>query len=426
MRLPLELLLHVFNILAEQDYETLKECALVCSQFSSHCQRLLFEEIELGLGFNMSVVQRLWKVLEGNPELGTFVKSLYLYFLTGPSHADPDLPRILTKFTQVKSFTLRTAAISPIWRTIFPSITRAALDSILHSPALNRLAIIHFSEVPFSATFSQCCQSLTSLELDLIESVPRIGEGKDIAKAETRGGRGPLILRYLTVDPPALLPALMEARWDDNLPVFDFSQLRHLTIETVSQQSYGPDINGFLRRGVPLEKLDLIYHGVFKFTFLTSFLVILLIPDTSTGTIQQSFEGLFTYDSPLVCFSTLRYITVSTASHSNMGRQYSFPFGDLLVELRRFPARSVLEDVRLQLKLFVGGSPCQAVTANDDWISALARSFERETFPFLKSVGVDVTIRGPGPYTQLFGDVSFDHLDLHFDLSFTSTLRGLN
>jgi len=142
---------------------------------------------------------------------------------------------------------------------------------------------------------------------------------------------------------------------------------------------------------------------------------------TRPGGSQQSFEGIFSHDSPLVCFSTLRHLALSTSIISREVQDYKPPIADLWVELRSFPTHSALEDVRLHISLHTR-PPYQTTISNDDWFP-LAMSFKKETFPFLQAVDVDVTVHGQsGPDRDLFRDLSFDHLDLYFNFEFTSEL----
>lgn len=278
MALPLEILLHVFDILAEEDKETLKQCALVCSEYSMHCQRLLFADINLVVDPENDIDWRLAEVLEDNQKLGTYVRSLCLAFQDENSSESPSVPRILARCTRVNAFTLRGHIYEATWRTIFPVATRKAIEAVFHSPLLNRLVIIGFEGIPLSATFSPRHTPLAFLKIDPNQlGLPVLVTSDYHEDLPEIGSRGPpIFVHSLAVHPPKLLSHLAMSTRGDGAAVFDFSQLSDCEVTCLVDSSFTAHINGFLRRGAPLEKLKLVHGGVFL--FLSSLSLLLLMP----------------------------------------------------------------------------------------------------------------------------------------------------
>ena len=269
MRLPLELMYQVFNILEEEEgHKSLKQCALAYSQFSSHCQSLLFAKIALTFDLKEILPRRLRILLENNPKLGTYVRSLYTLWDEDGARS-PSIPVILALCTRVNEFILHSKMYGVSWRAMFQGMNRTAVESIIHSPFLERLSIIGFKGIPLSTTGSPCGGFFTSLKLDLLHegAVHPSDAGADIPPTplENRSRRTPTFLRTLDVYPASLLSQLVEAMRDDDKPIFDFSQLSSLTVIEVSPRPYAPYINRLLRYGAPLECLKLTYSGAFLF-----------------------------------------------------------------------------------------------------------------------------------------------------------------
>lgn len=195
---------HVFDILEEDDREALKQCAFACSQFSNYCQSLLFATIVLVFDLAESSPRRLRILLEDNPKLRTYVKSLYLALWDEESPESPNIPDILARCTRISKFTLHSRVYGVTWDTMFPSINRTAIESVIHSPFLERLGLIGFTGIPLSITFPPCCNSFTSLKLDLLRegAVYPSDAGADTppASSETMRSKGHAIfLRTLDV-----------------------------------------------------------------------------------------------------------------------------------------------------------------------------------------------------------------------------------
>ena len=120
--------MHVCDILAEEgDILTLRSCALLCSQLASHCQRHLFSRIAVyTYDPTGSSIRRLSEILWVRPELGDYIKSLYLSVEFRSCFNDVDLRSVLPRYSNVSSS-------NPVFNGALQSEVR--LNTVLHSAA---------------------------------------------------------------------------------------------------------------------------------------------------------------------------------------------------------------------------------------------------------------------------------------------------
>ena len=251
--------MRIFDILAEDhDAPSLKNCALACSQFTAPCQSHLLARVSLSVRRESSNVQKLWRVLKANPTLGAHIKRLQISFERSSDYANPKIPFILACCTNVTSFKLQTLsgdrASPPVWPTSLPRATLVALESIIYSQNLTRLEIDGFF-LPFATFFSRCSTALTELHLRLFENM-------DVPVSKDRGVKGsPITLRKLSLPALIPLPSLLDAKREDDQPIFDFSQLQDFWGHCNTTKDV-QDINTLLaRHGAPLKRLRLRFSG---------------------------------------------------------------------------------------------------------------------------------------------------------------------
>jgi len=259
-QLPLEVMMHICDIVADNDDSaTLKNCALASSRLSRICQRHLFAKVALefhtydeadGLP---NPLRRLEMALDVHPELGTYIKSLSIQFDGWYDY--PSVVSILPRCTQVATLHLSGddmyTAEDPLWSTALPTPTREALESLLHSPTLTEASIEAF-KLPISTLFSGCHTSLKSLTI--------ICEGKTPENLQKGMVGPPILLHHLNVEPNTLFQ-LLSAEREDGQAVFDFSQLKELSIRFRADHDHVNSVNMLLRGGAPVEKLTLLFDS---------------------------------------------------------------------------------------------------------------------------------------------------------------------
>jgi len=263
MTLHLDILLYICDILAQDsDIESLKSCALVCSQLAVVCQSHLFACVTLLVDSRdrSPKTYQLQKVLKANPKLGTYIKDLRISFSRSsywPYPTDPAVAPILSYCTNVTSFKVK-AVLSHrqyrgMWPKAVPRDTSAALESIIYSPALARLKIGGFKFPSLAEFFSHCSSALT--ELHLLER-----SFEENQQLQARGIKGePIFLRKLSLKARSseLLSFLLEAEREDGRLVFDFSQLQDLST-SCNSASVTQSINTLLFRcAAPLRTLEI-------------------------------------------------------------------------------------------------------------------------------------------------------------------------
>ena len=242
MILPLELVMHICDTVAESDdKETLENCALACSQLAGHCRRHLFATVKLDIydidDLVLRHVERLARVVEENPKIGPCIKSIAIHFASYDE--GPCLPALLAKCTGIETLSLSTYDIfsegDTIWPGLIPKATRASLEVIISSDTLNKLSISGF-QLPI-LFLSGCHCSLSHLTI--------CGERSPIFPTE-RGTPGPAInLRCLDAR-PVTISSLTTAKRQDGGPVFDFSNLRELATRFEELEDHAQHISDLL------------------------------------------------------------------------------------------------------------------------------------------------------------------------------------
>ena len=257
MALPLELLFRVCAILEEDgDKETLKCCALVCSQFVDCCQSYIFAHVKLTLlkssSSDVAVLgpaERLRTILERRPELGARVRSLELYFDATSSFSNLALPFILSKCAAVTAFAMETKRCDyPFtWPNSFPKSTQLAVESIVASPVLVELTIRgFFLNIP---TFvSHCHPNLSSLVIRCRDI------GTRLSRYTPLFGR-PIYLRYFTATPKIIL-GVLNVKGQGGQPTFDLCLLEELDAR-FQESEYMDNLGLVLQHTASLERLTL-------------------------------------------------------------------------------------------------------------------------------------------------------------------------
>jgi len=266
--LPLELLHHICDIVAEsEDHTALKSYALMCHGIVRHCQRHLFSKVTLSFRGDRGPcsVQRLKDVMEDNATLGSYIKSLSVFFAHKRDYSDKSLPLILSKCTKVSSFRLQTflSMMYPANGHLpasFPGDTRAAVEAIVYSPLLTQLAIVGFY-FSVSTFFARCSASLTKVEIT--------GKAMGASVSDYHGTVGPpIFLRQIKASPETMSCLLGAKHWQSGRSIFDFSKLRDISARSHWQKrGYIENINEVLLHGAPVERLSLQLGG--KHSYMT-------------------------------------------------------------------------------------------------------------------------------------------------------------
>jgi len=238
-RLPFELLTLIVDDVAEQtfsndinnpDTATLRNCALVSSQFTTLCQKHIFSRIRIPFHkpYAISILQQILDV--DNPELGSYVKDLALITLSHTDTYQTGLDRIIRRCTQVVNLAIGCDGAQACidWDRGMPENTRLALESVIHSPTCKTLLCYGF-RIPLSIF-------LNPPHTCAIESFVFTNKG-----GVTRGTVGCLdklpvggssygYLRFLSVR-PSFMELLLTATFPDGRYMFDFTNLDTLRVD---------------------------------------------------------------------------------------------------------------------------------------------------------------------------------------------------
>ena len=408
MRLPLELVMHICDIMAkEDDITTLQSCALLCSQLTRHCQGLLFFHVVLYMrSTSESSIRRLDDILRVHPELGEYIKSLHLIVKRQTFFNDANLRSVLSRCTKVSAFNLVSNGRRLEFRLPDDLRTRI-LESIVYSPLLVKVAVSGFALPPVTF-FARCHDSVTHLEYAAEGyRFDELERSVTVANAKTK------FLRTLSTQLSAAW-CLLHSKGEDNQAIIDLSQLRVLSLAEMGDEIRIPRLNTILQCAARLEQLSLrLRLGTPPDLDYVSPCSMLIFATGDSGTIS----GLL--NSPLSCLTTLRYINMRLEFPWVSLTQNLPQFRGLFDELRRFPTYNVLEEVNLRLRL-VDHRMWAVVT--DDWL-LFAKIFTKESFPCLKTVHVRTLIGEEESWSAgVAADIAtlpFGDLALHFDFTFT-------
>ncbi|KAF8969611.1 hypothetical protein BDZ97DRAFT_1653631 [Flammula alnicola] len=225
--LPLDVFHLIFDVLAtESDLETLKSCSLACKILHPLCEKHIFASIDI-VPYKYPFEERppvLWQftaLLEGNPKIATYVKTLNLCIQEYYLEEGSDLPHTLDQLHNIKSFSLSAANDLLYWKAISQPLL-SSLERIIQSSNLIRFDVASVINFPIS-TFAHSV-GLQKLGLSNIE----VSDDSLLLPDTTSTLR---LTHFSTTSQSTSAMTLIKSKLPNGLPVFDFSNLSDLSFE---------------------------------------------------------------------------------------------------------------------------------------------------------------------------------------------------
>ena len=294
-QLPLELLALICDLIAKDTQNnkdaaaTLRNCALVSSQLTAHCQQHRFSNIRIPF-HKPRTIPSLQQVLDiDHPELGLYVKNLSLVFRSVNDGLRLGLDRILGRCTQVTSLTVgcdQSFFWNIDWNANVSQSTRLALESIIYSPMCKTLNIFAL-RMPFSV-FSSSCRNIALESLSFSKKGTAVHELAVPLVNIPDPGPSYSSLRFLSIL-PSLIPSVLSATFDDGRHLFDLSSLPTLWVDHTYSQDQ-PNVTVQMLNRVPRLQclgfnLDCEYHLIIPSNLSNHF--VSLSSNSGSGYLQR-------------------------------------------------------------------------------------------------------------------------------------------
>ena len=232
--LPLDILLHIIDLLAggdDEDIKSLRILSLACKSMVPLCRKPLFSYIRNLASLPVSVLKRFNDLLSKKPDIARYVKRLdYRCFTHTPTFDEElNILDILKKRSSLQRIRLSSSGSN--WNN-FPESLRSSLVSLIQLPTVVHLDIEDFNEFP--ATALSGCSNLTNLWLGSIEfSPPEVNQIISRSKIPTLVSlyiRGPG--EFSSYDFAAFLNS---AALHAGGPIVDFSRLQRAEFDVDSR-----------------------------------------------------------------------------------------------------------------------------------------------------------------------------------------------
>lgn len=387
--------------LLHDDTHTLKTCAVVSRSFLPPCRQQIFFVVHLDHPFlAQKHCQRMFRLLNKNPDIGFYIKVLRVYVYDSTSSHDGALiPWIAGEKTFLAVIRLlpqlRSLMLTSCWPMdwlVFPGTLRAGMLDLFRSPNLTDLKLDRIGNLPmhYFSTFSQLKRlSLLRIYFDNGQC-PGTHSALPIAVPKKKGGLKSLEMWRSNECGRSLVETLSHPQ-----SLLDISELRELSI-----------------RGQDPEFMDIVWEVVRTAAQSLECFIWRFIVWNREGTLvlcstRQGVAESILYFSPetftarvvdLSVTSNLRFLIIETPFLSSK----CDPLAWLASTLDRLNARdNPLEELVILVDSTVDGSNhtsydhsirelCQySVWSEIDTILANTR------FPFLRKVDVFVDIPGP-------------------------------
>ncbi|KAF8954250.1 hypothetical protein BDZ97DRAFT_492293 [Flammula alnicola] len=356
---PLDVIEVIAQELAnDKDMASLKACSLVCREFVRICRYHIFFDIRLADSSTYLArappVRRLKKLLDRNPSIAGYVRSLDYVSRFNPKRSTP----VLMHLNRVRSFKFGFTDYNPYggdqqeWEKI-PSPLRSSFCSFIQSNNIVKLQLYSISRLPI--TIFMHFPSLTTLTLGNI-SVLDSPHTPDFHTPETSMK---LVVLCVLEDCLGAMRKLLAVRNSAMKPLLDLTGLEEFSIMV---EKAGMDVIG--RVIAPSEKLrSLSISG--------------LSPDLDCrGHIAEYIS--------LRSLQTLKNFALSRMIEE-VGDD---PYVHLVEELDEIAGKNVLEELILDIGI---DTDCMCTTETSRWSSLDRVLSSPGAFPFLRRVDVSVT-----------------------------------
>ena len=343
--LPYDIIVQIIDTVGE-DKDLLKELALVSHSFHEICCKHLFATVELYEPDPFRGVKKSFvNLLKSRPDVIKYIRKL-TYKVSRYDDDDFRLSHILPKFLRTISclnyLTIDGSSLNWNSRKMDPSL-RSALLHLMHLPTINHIDLSHIGNFPLSILTP--CVNLLRLD---IRNIKPLEEQVVMEKL-------PKIREFHTSNSSLLTTKLLHSIKQDGQPVFNFMDLRRLSIHFRDKQN----IRHLLQNAKLLEKLHLS----------------LVSPD-------QSFGGLHDILSASACILKVFDLSLSLYPGINLRLE---GFCDALETMA---GRNMLEALSLEVNVY------RYMTADTigSFIQSVEKILVKPGWPALRKVSFKVPV----------------------------------
>ena len=322
--LPFDIIALIIDIVGENnDTNLLKELALVSHPFLHICSKHLFATVDLHdidrTRCHIASKKRFIRLLESRPDVVNYIRMLtytiehdhvrlphispHLNFDNDDNLLSPILPNFLRTIPRLNSLKINASLL--VWNDLNPSLTSAFLH-LMHLPTINHIDLSNIYNFPLSSL----TPSVNLLRLDM--SRLRCSGGDRSPEFIVQSEIMPKIREFRTFDSSLLMTKLLHAKTQDGQPVFNFMNLRRVTMSSSRLQDH-QNIRCLLQNAKSLEKLHL-YIQVGHQSLVG-------IPFISACTLKVFNLSVSLYSNPLMLWEEL-----DTMVGLNMLESLSFEF----------------------------------------------------------------------------------------------------
>ena len=170
LTLPLDVLLHIIELLAATDDDSIKSLQILsqtCKFMVPICRKHLFSSLHF-ISTSSILFERLSDLLSENPDIARYVRSLNYRMYYASISRDHELTtlNILKVRSPLKSIELSSPRAN--WND-YPESIRLSLLSLIELPTVTHLNIFNFGRFP--ATALSGCTNLMNLQFGYIELI---------------------------------------------------------------------------------------------------------------------------------------------------------------------------------------------------------------------------------------------------------------
>ena len=255
--LPFDIFSLIIDIAGEnEDTNFLKELALVSHSFHQICIKHLFADVELydvDLNYFTSSKKGFLKLVKSRPNVVNYIRRL-TYRASGDNNGEDHLlSHILSNFlpTTSRLNCLAIKALNFRWNQLDSSLTLAFLH-LMSLPTLNHIDLSYIPNFPLSSLTS----SVNLLRLDMSYlacfDYPEEDDFFKTVQSETL----PKLRELRTSGSHLMTKKLLDVKGQDGRPVFNFMDLRHLSVSFVYSEDKR-NIQCLLEKAKLLERLHL-------------------------------------------------------------------------------------------------------------------------------------------------------------------------
>ena len=260
--LPLDILLHIIDLLTGRDDEDVKSLRIlsqVCKSMVPLCRKHLFSSLSLHNELNS---ERFSGLLLKNPDIACYVRSLHYIVCLPISDHELNILDILKKRSSLQSIELWSLEVE--WNNLAESM-RSSLVSLIQLPTVTSLSIESFKGFPSTALSG--CGNLIYLRLgELNLAPPEVNQV--ISRNKIPAPLSLIIITKSLSDTYSLAYLLNSAGLHADGPIVDFSRLQKADFQVNSRDDIN-QVNELIKVTTRLEYMKILSErtGVVTYIF---------------------------------------------------------------------------------------------------------------------------------------------------------------